>query len=130
MKALKKLAFIPMLVLLMAPLWLAPVPAVAGVNLSGQLVNVGEATGIQTERELAEIIGSILQAVFGLLGIVLLVLILYGGFLWMTASGNDEQVKKAKQIITNSVIGLVIIMAAYAIASFVVDAITNATGVE
>ncbi|MEA3248935.1 MAG: hypothetical protein U9Q03_01085 [Patescibacteria group bacterium] len=129
MKVLQKLALIPMLILLCAPLWLAPAPAVAGgVDLSSQLTNVGEAAYGETgETDLAVIIGGVIQAAFGLLGIVLLVLILYGGYLWMTAGGNEEQVGKAKKIITNAVIGLVIIMAAYAIANFVVGAITEST---
>jgi len=127
MKALKKLAFIPMLALLVVPMWLAPVPASAAVDLTNQLEEVGEATGVETSRSLAEIIGGLVQAALGLLGIVLLVLILYGGFLWMTAGGNEDQVGKAKKIITNAVVGLVIVMAAYAIASFAVDAISTAT---
>lgn len=128
MKVLKKLAFIPMLAVLMLPMWLAPAPAMAEVNLSEQLEEVGDATGIETSRSLPEIIGGLVQAALGLLGIVLLVLLLYGGYLWMTAGGNEDQVSKAKKIITNAVVGLVIIMAAYAIASFVVNAISEATG--
>ncbi|PIR92378.1 hypothetical protein COU01_01910, partial [Candidatus Falkowbacteria bacterium CG10_big_fil_rev_8_21_14_0_10_44_15] len=59
------------------------------------------------------------------LGIIFLVLVLYAGFLWMTAAGNEDQVTKAKSILTTSIIGIVIIVAAYAIVTFVLDAILN-----
>jgi hypothetical protein len=128
MKTLKKLAFIPMLALLVLPMWLTPVPASAEINLSDQLEDVGEATyGSTPSRGLTEIIGGLVQAALGLLGIILLILILYGGFLWMTAGGNTENVDKAKTIIKNAVAGLIIIMAAYAIAEFAVNAISTAT---
>jgi len=54
-------------------------------------------------------------------------LILYGGFKWMTAGGNEEQVGEAKKIIISGVIGLIIILSAYAIANFVVGAIIQGT---
>ncbi len=55
------------------------------------------------------------------LGLVAVILILWGGFKWMTAGGNDEQVGEAKKIIIASVIGLAIILSAYAIAQFFIS---------
>ncbi|RMH01564.1 MAG: hypothetical protein D6706_01675, partial [Chloroflexi bacterium] len=69
--------------------------------------------------DLTSLIANIIRAVLGFAGVVLVVMILYGGFLWMTAGGNDDRVKKAKRTITNAVIGLVIAISSYAIASFV-----------
>ncbi|MFH2063455.1 MAG: hypothetical protein ABIJ46_04900 [bacterium] len=106
---------------------LAMLPAKAA-DFSDNLSSVGVAAyGGEPSKDLLDIVGSVIFAAMGLLGVVLLVLILYGGFLWMTAGGNDDQVGKAKKIITNSVIGLVIIMAAYAIATFVFEAIITAS---
>ncbi len=65
------------------------------------------------------IIANIIRIALGLVGIVLLVIIIYGGFLWMTAAGNEEQIGKAKKTLTNAVIGLIIILSAYAIVLFV-----------
>lgn len=62
-----------------------------------------------------------------LLGTIFLVLVVYAGFLMFTAAGNDEQIGKAKGIIINSVIGLIIIMSAYSITSFVTKRILNET---
>ena len=43
---------------------------------------------------------------------------MYAGFLWMTASGNSEQVEKATGILKMAIIGLIIVMAAYSITYF------------
>lgn len=69
----------------------------------------------------------IIRTALGLLGIVAVVLILYGGFTWMTAGGSEDRISKAKQILVNAVIGLVIILSAYAIASFVISSLVDAT---
>ncbi|MFA6322287.1 MAG: hypothetical protein WCX71_02305 [Candidatus Buchananbacteria bacterium] len=70
----------------------------------------------------------IVQYMLGFLGIIAVLIILYGGFTWMTAAGNDEKVGKAKQIISAGVIGLVIIFVSYALVYFVITQIGKATG--
>lgn len=70
--------------------------------------------------ELTTLIGNIIRAAFSVVGVVFFVILLYGGFLWMTASGNEDRIKKAKSLMTNSIIGLLIIIAAYAISEFVI----------
>ncbi len=61
------------------------------------------------------IIANIIKVALGLLGLVVLVLILYGGYLWMTAGGNEEQITSAKKILLNGTVGLAIILSAYGI---------------
>ena len=100
-----------------------------------KLKNAGGPAGYDTQTEneetpLLEMIGKIIKYILSFLGVIFLILMIYGGFLWMTAHGNEEQVKKAKALITNATIGLAIILAAYAITWFVVDRIVNATGYE
>jgi len=65
-------------------------------------------------------VAMIIQVVLGLLGTIALVIILYAGFKWMTAGGNEEGIKSAQKILTAAVIGLVIILTAYSITRFVV----------
>ncbi len=74
------------------------------------------------------LIGNLINAVLGVLGIVLLGLFLYAGFMWMTAGGETERVKKAKSMIVNAVAGLVIIVASYAITSYVISTLGQAFG--
>lgn len=68
----------------------------------------------------------IISAALGLLGIVTVALVLYGGYLYMTAAGNEEQVGKAKKIIINATIGLAIILSAFAITQFVLNTLNKA----
>lgn len=65
-------------------------------------------------------IGTMIAALLGLLGVIFLILTIYAGMLWMTAGGNADNVKKAKAILLNSVVGLVIVLSSYAIASTVI----------
>lgn len=81
--------------------------------------------GLNTNRSVPEIIGGLIQAALGFVGVIFLVLMLYAGFLWMTARGNNEQVTKAKDLITGAIIGIVIVASAYAITSFVVGSVTG-----
>lgn len=64
----------------------------------------------------------------GFLGMIAVILILYAGFLWMTAAGNDDNIKKAKQILSAAVVGLVIILMSYGLATFVLEQVQTATG--
>ena len=88
--------------------------------------NVGASTGLGTQ-DVRQTIGKIINVALSLLGVIVLVIIIYGGFLWMTAGGNDEKVGEAKKWIFGGIIGLVIILSAYAIATFVISNLVNAT---
>ena len=110
-------------------LMLLPMSAHAAVDVSSQLETVGnEAYDVTGAEDLNSIIGTVINTVLGLLGVIFLILLVYAGFLWMTAAGNDDKVTKAKQILTTSIIGLVIVLAAYSIAAFVVEQLASATG--
>ena len=95
--------------------------------LKTHLINVGTGLGDNsTGTELPQRIGAIIKVAVGVLGIVLTCLIIYGGFLWMTAGGDPGQVKKAKGYITDAIIGLIICILAYAITTFVIDKLSGA----
>ncbi len=68
----------------------------------------------------------LINVFLGLLGVVLLVIILYAGFLWMTAGGDSAKVDKAKAWLRNGIIGVVIVLLSWAIASFVINSLINA----
>jgi hypothetical protein len=72
-----------------------------------------------------EIVAMIVNIILSLLGIIFLILIIYAGFLWMTAGGNDQQVGKAKSLISSAIIGLIIVVSAYAISYFVIAFLTE-----
>ena len=87
----------------------------------------GTYAGLGT-KDLREGIMAIVNVLLGFLGIIAIIIILYGGFVWMTAGGNEEKVSQAKKIITAGIIGLVIIFVSFAIASFVITQLISATG--
>jgi len=77
--------------------------------------------------DLVSTIASIIQVALGFLGIVAVVIILLGGFKWMTSGGSEDKVKGAKKLIFSGIIGLVIVLSSFAIAQFVVGSISTAT---
>ena len=96
---------------------------------AGELVGqTGSAAGIASgSSDLPTIIGNIINIVLGFLGIVLLVYLIWGGFLWMTSGGSEEGATKAKETIKNAIIGLIIIVASYALSTFVLSSLVTAT---
>ncbi|KKU31782.1 MAG: hypothetical protein UX57_C0013G0013 [Candidatus Uhrbacteria bacterium GW2011_GWE2_46_68] len=91
------------------------------------LDTVGTSSGLPTEN-IAIIIARIIRIVLSILGIIVVVLILYGGWIFMTSQGDPTKVKKAIAIIKNTVIGLIIILTSYAITSFILDRLIDAAG--
>ena len=93
---------------------------------------VGSSTGLSAggESGLRGMIGSIIQVALGFLGVVALVVVLIGGFQYMIAGGNEEKAKKARGWIISGVIGLAIIISAYAITTFVINSLVTATAPE
>lgn len=94
--------------------------------------------GATTQDDLQDIVGlgsedprniaaGVINAILGFLGIIAVVIILLGGFKWMTAGGNEDKVDEAKKLIKSGIIGLVIILAAWGIASFVISSLLSAT---
>ncbi len=61
------------------------------------------------------------------MGVLFAGLTIYGGFLWMTARGNEQQVTDAQTLIRNSVIGIVVIFSAFAISQFVIASLVQVT---
>jgi len=100
-------------------------PVAAQIN-NDNLNNFRENVGLG-DVGLIELIGNIVKVVMGFLGVVAVLIILYGGFIWMTAMGDPGKVDKAKKLIYAGVIGLVVIFAAFAIASFVLSSLGTAT---
>lgn len=93
---------------------------------AGKLNEVAGQANLATTTTLPVLIGNLVRTFIGLLGIVFLLLMIYAGYLWLTAQGDEDKVKHSKDLLKNAVIGLVIITAAYAIASFVINAVVGA----
>ncbi|MDP2684124.1 MAG: hypothetical protein Q8P20_03635 [bacterium] len=104
--------------------------AVFAMPLTAAAVTVDPGLGTTLTLGTADLKGtvvSIIQWALGLLGLIAVVMVLYGGFTWMTAGGNEEKISKAKKIISAAVIGLIIVLLAWAIIIFVVDTARDVT---
>jgi len=74
---------------------------------------------------LPTLIGSFINIVLGVIGVVFLVLLLYAGFLWMTAMGDSKKISTAKDLIIAAVSGIIVIVLAYSITSFVLNSLSD-----
>ncbi len=72
-------------------------------------------TELIAETEPARVVAIIINGLLSLLGMIFTILIIWGGFRWMTSGGNSQQVDEAKNIIKNAAIGLGVVMVSYAI---------------
>ncbi len=96
-------------------------------NIGTSVDAIGTEAGYSTAVTVPVLVGNIISVLLGLLGLVFLVLVVYAGFLYLTAQGEDAQVKKAKAIITKAVIGIMLVLSSYAITNVVVEAMTAVT---
>ena len=78
-----------------------------------------------THVELSTVIGRMISVILGISGLLFLCLMVYAGILYLTANGEEAGVKKAKKLITSSIIGIIIVMASYALTAYVVAALTS-----
>lgn len=89
-------------------------------------ISYGAKIGLGTQ-DVRTTVASIIRVMMGLLGIVAVVIILIGGFYWMTAGGDEGRVETGKKWIFSGIIGLAIILSAYALANFVINSLVTAT---
>lgn len=108
-------------------------PVFAFAQISPEDTGLGTAAGTagyDTTSESSQNIGTylgtyVLEPFLGMLGVVFLILMIYGGILWMTAGGNPESVEKAKRIIIHAILGLIVILLAYSFTQFVFTELTS-----
>lgn len=102
--------------------FLFSIPAQAdefGLEATVKGTGIPHATGVTLASKIGQIVGVALS----LIGIVFFGLMLYGGYLWMMAKGDQSQADKAQSIITDAVIGLVVVGASYIITKLVFTAV-------
>lgn len=99
-----------------------------GIGSAAQGTNlIGSGTSVNAAQTLPELIGRMVAILLSFIGIIFFILVLYAGITWMTAFGNSEKVDKAKSILEHAAIGLAIVLAAYAISTFVFSSLVNLT---
>jgi len=84
-----------------------------------------KAAGFGDPRSIYEIIGAVIGVFLSMLGVIFLVLVVYGGFVWMVSAGNEVKALKAKKVLTQAVIGMIIVLSSYSITRFIFDSLQN-----
>jgi len=107
--------------------FLSTSPVLAQPDIGLNYIEEGD-LGLESggDVNLQQLIVSILKYLMTFLGIIAVIIVLYGGFVWMTAGGNDDNVRRAKNIITAGIIGLAIVLASYAVVTFIVKITSDA----
>jgi hypothetical protein len=105
---------------------LAAVPS-AITESRDELSQVGDITEMSTASSLPILVGRGINVLLGALGIVFLILVIYAGVLYLTDQGAGDKAKKAMKLLTTAVIGIVIIVAAYAISNYIIGAMVALT---
>jgi hypothetical protein len=121
---IKKLPALVLASLMMMPVFAVALPAKAVIDIGDTYAeNIGLGN-----RDPKSIIVGVIQVILGFLGLLAVIIILIGGFKWMTAGGNDDKVTEARKLIVSGIIGLLIVLAAWGISLWVIGIITEQTG--
>lgn len=103
-----------------------PTPGKDPYGFGKNLDNVAGNFKTSSTMTLEERISSIIAIFLSFLGVIFLILMIYAGFNWMTAAGDEEKITKSKQTIRSAIIGLIIVVGAYGLSIFVIDRIWGA----
>lgn len=88
---------------------------------SGLELSANKAGYNTSEMDIRTYVSKIISLVLSIIGVIFLVFIIYAGINWMTAAGNDEKVKRSKEVLFESIIGFAIVIGAYAISYFILE---------
>ena len=124
-KILKHLVVFAMLSLLVLPM----VTMAQNIDVGIDEITTGFNNEGLSDTDPRIIVARIINVALLFLGIIAVVIILIAGFKWMTAAGNEDKVGEAKKLMGAGVIGLVIVLSAWGIASFLLTKLITATGV-
>lgn len=89
------------------------------------LGDTAAAADIPMDRTITQILGDVIGSALSLVSILFFGLMLYAGIKWMLARGDSGQSEEAMNTITYAIIGLVVILASYAITNFVFEKVGN-----
>jgi len=110
-KAMSVYSFL-MLAFLAKPAFAQPTAGTTGLEEAGTIAGLSDLFG---GRGIKGVIGLVIKGLLSLLGMVFLILVIWGGFKWMTSQGNADKIKEAKGLIVNAAIGLAIVVTSYVI---------------
>lgn len=105
----------------------AATPAAPAADDSYGLADTAKQSGLSKYGSSVPVLaGSIIGTALSMISVIFFILMVYGGFLWMTAHGDEGTVTKAKETIIGAIIGIIIILASYAITNYVTTSVVSA----
>jgi hypothetical protein len=109
---------------------LSPVAALAQGDLTIEDTGVTaiEESGLKLSGgDVRQTAARLINVALGFLGIVALIIVIIGGFQYMLSGGNEEKTSAARKLMISGIIGLAIILSAWAITTFVLSRLIEAT---
>ena len=111
-------------------MFLAIIPTVVFADdaydaVTAGLGRAGSEAGYVTATSFAETVAGLIDVVLSILGVAFLILIVWSGFKWLTAQGDTKKTGDATKMLTQAVIGIIIIIGAFALADFVIDSLAT-----
>lgn len=107
-------------------LLLYPILSLAAIDVKNTGIDITvNYAGLPSRSDISAVTGDVITALLGFIGSLFLLLIIAGGILWMTAAGSEEQIRKAKSMITAAMLGLVVVLLSYAIAKVIGMILSN-----
>ena len=119
----QRFCFLVIVILITVFVFFDTLPVFGQLN---ELEKTAELANIKGEKDLSVVIGRMVGIVLGSMGVIFTVLLIIGGFMWMTSRGNEDAVKRARDLIRNAIIGLAIVVIAYALAHFITEEFAKA----
>ncbi|MBU4216383.1 hypothetical protein L6270_01515 [Candidatus Parcubacteria bacterium] len=95
----------------------------ASTEIRKQTDALSYGAGFDKNLQVGSVLGTVIKSFFSIMGIVFLILVLHAGYKWMMANGKKDDVEEAKNSITRAVIGLAVMVAAYALTAFIFNQI-------
>ncbi len=109
-------------------LLLSPIGVVAQnfQNAVGQAGSAAKISGVETGKGVEDYVATLTSIALSLIGIIFFILMFYGGYKWMLARGDQKEVEVAKDTIFRALIGLIVVILAYALSQFVIERLVGA----
>lgn len=126
---MKSLILVISLIFILITFLIIPLKSLSAGSITEGMLEMIKSSGINLtsteKRTPEEVIGGLIKVFLSVLGVMFIMLIIYGGWIWMRSYGNEEDIRRAKNILIAAFIGLAIILGAYAITSFIISGLTE-----
>jgi cytochrome bd-type quinol oxidase subunit 2 len=93
-------------------------------KMLGNMNTVANEGGYDINANLGMSLGFIINTALGLLGTIFIIVVIIGGYNYLTAGGNDQTIEKAKKYIKRAIIGTIITFSAWVIWNFILNYIS------